>query len=96
MEVDTSNFFLNPIATIFPCPSESPHSVFKVQTKGYQGNPIVGGHFALTVTRDGLTFTTEAIPYDAPAMMTDEIGIPELVQGGAINATLTNGSTSFR
>jgi hypothetical protein len=67
-----------------------------VQTTGYQGNPIVGGHFALTVTRDGLSFTTEAIPYDAPAMMEDEVGFPQLVQGGAVNATLTNGSATFR
>ena len=96
VEVDTSNFFPNPIATIFPCPTESPHSVFKVQTSGYQGNPVVGGHFALTVTRDGLSFTTEAIPYDAPAMMADEVGFPQLVQSGAVNATLTNGSATFR
>lgn len=92
VEVDTSNFFTNPIATVFPCPVASEHSVFKVETAGYLQDPIVNGTFALSLAFNGATYTTAKIPYDAAAMAVDELGVSTLLVS-SINATLPTATT---
>merc|ERR1711871_1778562 len=75
IELDLSYDFTNPFVTTVQCPTDNPHTIYKVRAKGLTNDPLVGGYFSLDLKFNGSTYTTSAIPYDAPAKMVDELGI---------------------
>ena len=92
VELDVSNMFTNPIHTLFPCPTDNAKSVFAITSSGFgvQGvdlDPIVGGSFVLSVSRNGSTFTSDPVPYDAVAMAADEVGELVAVADGSVTAS---------
>jgi hypothetical protein len=74
VEWDTSISFPNPGKEEFICPNSPKRAVWTVDTGNTNGNAITSGHFFLTVTRGGLQYSTAAMPYNAPPMMSDEAG----------------------
>jgi len=54
------------------------------------GDPIVSGFFNLSISVNGYTYTSDFIPYDASAMMVDEVGYSYAIPG--IFAYVTSGS----
>jgi len=75
IELDTTSKFLNPVYNIKSCPSSSLLTVYQIKTSGFQNDPIKSGSFQLRLAVNGASFTTEAIPFDAPASMADEPGL---------------------
>ena len=88
VELDTTPKFLNPIHTSIPCASANIHSVYQITTSGFVGDPITSGYFSLTLTRNRATFVTDFIPYDAPASLSDEVGVLSQIAG--LTATTQN------
>lgn len=74
VELDPSIQFPEPFYTNIYCPTASLHSVFQITTIGGLSDPIIGGHFNLTLSANGYTYNTDVIPYDATALMADELG----------------------
>lgn len=93
VELDTTPQFTNPIHTLFTCPTDNMQSTYSIKTNGSFGNPIIGGSFQLALSRNGSTFYTDAIPYDATAVKADEVGVRVLIPG--VTATLTNAQSLF-
>lgn len=75
IELDTNEDFGNPIAASMNCPTANKHTVFEIQTAGLANDPIASGYFDLTMSVNGISADTAAIPYDASAMMQDEVGV---------------------
>jgi hypothetical protein len=77
VELDLSYDFSNPFVTTINCPTDNPHTIYKIRAKGLQNpdDPLVKGFFTLKLKFNGNEYTTAEIPYDAPAKMTDELGI---------------------
>mmetsp|Transcript_27723 Transcript_27723/g.39368 ORF Transcript_27723/g.39368 Transcript_27723/m.39368 type:complete len:1805 (+) Transcript_27723:293-5707(+) len=90
VELDISTRFLNPIYTVIPCAAGSTHSVFQIKTAGLLNDPLVGGYYSLTLSRNRATFTTDPIPFDATATRSEEAGLLQLVTG--TSASLSNHS----
>jgi hypothetical protein len=93
VELDTTAQFTNPIHTLFACPTDNTQSAYSIKTSGTSNDPIIGGSFQLTLSRNGSTYTTDPIPYDATAVKADEVGVRVLVPG--VTATLNNGQAKF-
>jgi hypothetical protein len=88
VELDVTDRFLKPITTVIPCPTSNVKTVFQIQTESDDSDPIVGGYFNLTISRNRVTFFTDYIPYDATASLDDEPGVVEIVSG--ITAVVTS------
>jgi hypothetical protein len=93
VELDTTAMFSSPIHAVFACPTDNSRSVFSITTSASTGDPIISGYFGLTLSRNGSTFTSDAVPYDAAAMKEDEVGLRVLIEG--VTATLSNGQAYF-
>ena len=93
VELDTTKQFTNPIHAVFACPTDNTHSIYSVTTAGSAADPLIGGSFLLTLSRNGTTFNLPPIPYDAPAMSSQESGAQDPLIG--VVATLTSGSNIF-
>ena len=73
VEWDTSISFPNPGKEEFVCPNSHKRAVWTISTEA-TGAPITGGYFNLIVTRNGLQYTTDPMPFSAVASRSDEIG----------------------
>jgi hypothetical protein len=93
VELDTSVDFTNPIHSTINCEPGSTHSVFEITTASTATTPITGGSFALQLEYNGNTYTTEEIPYNAPASSADEVGVMSQISG--LTATATVSGTTF-
>ena len=89
VELDTDTRFTNPIHTEFNCPTNSKHSIFAVTTYSAVDQPIFGdtdpirgrGKFGLQVKWKSQTYDIDNIPYDAVAMIADEVGVTKKIAG---------------
>jgi hypothetical protein len=68
---DPTTTFQSPISEIFHCASQPTYEVWTVSTANSNAT-FTGGHFALQLTRGGSDLLTDAIPYDAPALASEE------------------------
>jgi len=71
---DPTTTFQSPISQVFACPTQPTYAVWTVTTtSGSNVSATVdGGHFALRLARGGSDLLTDAIPYDAPALASEE------------------------
>jgi hypothetical protein len=68
---DPTTTFQSPISEIFSCPTQPTYEVWTVSTAASNAT-YTGGHFALQLTRGGSDLLTDAIPYNAPALASEE------------------------
>jgi hypothetical protein len=82
-ELDTSDSFNNPFSEEFTC-SNSPTRATWVVTTSVAAGSITDGYFALTLTRNGLVHTTEAIAWDAVDQASREVGGAAVAGGSTV------------
>lgn len=69
---DPTTTFQSPISEIFHCASQPTYEVWTVSTANSNAT-FNDGHFALQLTRGGSDLLTDAIPFDAPALASEEV-----------------------
>ena len=84
VELDETASFDSPAASQdFICPNNNKRTVWAVTSSSSDNlNSIVGGYFTLTVTANGISETTDEIPYNAVALTSNETGTVEDVLSG--------------
>lgn len=82
VEWDTSSTFDNTGSEEFLCPNSPKYAVWSIQTAAVGASNIDTGYFNLKLTRGNTLYTTEAIPWNAPAKSSDEVG------GSALTSTV--------
>jgi len=92
VELDPTDTFDDPIREIIHCPANNLHAIWQISTTGdSSSNPIIAGSFALELAVNGFSETTAAIPYDAVAEASDEVGVFEVLKP---RLTVYNGSNT--
>ena len=77
IELDPSSMFDNPIVQDVICPEHSKRTVWQVETKSISGGVINGGSFSLMLSANGISDTSDEIPFDAVALAQNETGTVE-------------------
>jgi hypothetical protein len=73
VEWDTSSSFPNPGKEEFICPNSNQRAVWTVDTEATGGN-IDTGWWSISLKRNGLTYNTAPMPFDAKASRAEEVG----------------------
>jgi len=96
VELDETNTFDSPVATEdFWCPTANVRTVWQVTTSSSSAsNAVTGGYFALSVTKNGVTETTDDIPYNAVALAANETGT-ETAISTTNKFTITDGTQTI-
>ncbi len=69
VELDPTPTFDAPIGELFKCSGHPDYSTWEIETP----SGTLGGFFYLTLTRGGVSATTDPIPFDAPALAAEEV-----------------------
>ena len=101
VELDETASFDSPAASEdFVCPNNNKRTVWAITSSSSNNlNSVVGGYFTLTVSANGISETTDEIPYNAVALATNETGTEEEILSGLTfsvthnNAVLTAAGT---
>jgi hypothetical protein len=96
VELDETATFDSPTAVEdFYCPTDNERTVWEVSTgSSNAANAVVGGYFALTVTVNGVSETTDAIPYNAVALAANETGTSTAIST-TTKFAIVDGSTTI-